>query len=638
MALHREKEDALLAWINSFRLAEPVDRICLLQDGILFVKLIHKLKKQDNEGQCPLDQPIQERFEFVSDFIQKYCRYKADRGVIVSWDNILNGKNLEVELSKVVMFLTYHGIMNDLLGIDKLDYKTELQMTAILRFVLENEDTLYLSENLEKFLKKPFTLSSPSMPGISSVSDEESPIFNWRRTPQVQFLELTTVASSSAGSPIQDVLNTPQFQLRRVHKQLAQERDMRDELERELANSSQIITERELQVSQLQQRLHRLMRDNAEQDQEPKELEELQNKNEGLLKRLHEVLKQYQDLKTNKGQMEKKIDQLAEENGNLSVQIRDVFARLSSAQTMVGNLSEEQEASQAEWESKKMFLEAELCRAVSEKECLSEQIQILQGKISILEDELKKARTQEQGEVLGPIMEWERLNHQVAELTSKLSQLQETIIQLEQEKGEIQTHHEAERKKFESETSHLQGLISELQHTLCDLRLGREGLEQTFREQQATMTAQIEALNVEITCLSEIIHQKEVAMSTLSQQMAEEQSQRGKLKEVMEKQEQINQETIQGLSQRVDHLGTALKSKEEEALSNADEWNRDRRESSRQHAMLQEESARATREKDTILFEYHHFRQEKDMEVLNLTQQVRHLEEQREVEVSFHPS
>lgn len=39
------------------------------------------------------------------------------------------------------------------------------------------------------------------------------------------------------------------------------------------------------------------------------------------------------------------------------------------------------------------------------QECLSEQVQILQGKISVLEDELMKAQSQERGEVLGPIME-----------------------------------------------------------------------------------------------------------------------------------------------------------------------------------------------------------------------------------------
>lgn len=44
---------------------------------------------------------------------------------------------------------------------------------------------------------------------------------------------------------------------------------------------------------------------------------------------------------------------------------------------------------------------------VAVQECLTEQIQILQGKISVLEDELDKLsqQHQEKGEVLGPIVE-----------------------------------------------------------------------------------------------------------------------------------------------------------------------------------------------------------------------------------------
>lgn len=38
--------------------------------------------------------------------------------------------------------------------------------------------------------------------------------------------------------------------------------------------------------------------------------------------RLHEALKQCQDLKTEKGQMDRKINQLSEENGDLSFKVR----------------------------------------------------------------------------------------------------------------------------------------------------------------------------------------------------------------------------------------------------------------------------------------------------------------------------
>ena len=217
--------------------------------------------------------------------------------------------------------------------------------------------------------------------------------------------------------------------------------------------------------------------------------------------------------------------------------------------------------------------------------------------------------------------QWERLNDEISELTCKLSQLQETIIQLEKEKGEMQTKHEMEKSKFESETSHLQGLISELHQTLSVLRGEREALEQTSREQQAIMTAEISAMNVEITCLSEMIHHKELAATALGQQVAEEQKQRGILKEKMEKQDQMNEVTIQALSQQVGHLETTLKSKEEEG--------------SRLQAVLQEKSESAIQERDTILVEYHQFRQEKEEQVVNLNEQARQLEEQREVQLSI---
>ena len=45
-----------------------------------------------------------------------------------------------------------------------------------------------------------------------------------------------------------------------------------------------------------------------------------------LMVRLHEALKQCQDLKTEKGQMDRKINQLSEENGDLSFKVRGAEA------------------------------------------------------------------------------------------------------------------------------------------------------------------------------------------------------------------------------------------------------------------------------------------------------------------------
>ncbi|XP_072557412.1 nuclear mitotic apparatus protein 1 isoform X2 [Paramormyrops kingsleyae] len=636
MALHRKKEEALLNWINSLHLDSPIDHIFLLQDGVILVKLIHKLKKQEIGVDAVLELPLQGRLDFISAFLQKDCRYKADRGTIVSWDNIVLGKNLDVELSKVVVLLLYHSLMNGLLGLDRLGYDIELELADVLRFVLNNEDSLYLSDNLEKILKKQsiFDFSSASS---SSFSDEESPVFSRRRRPEVQFLELKTVASSSVGSPIQDVLNTPQFRLRKLQKQLVQEREMRDELERELASRSQVITEREMQVSQLQHRVQRMMRDSEEQEQQPKEIEQLQRKNEGLLTRLHDVLKQCQELKTNKTQMERKIDDLTEENGILSVQMREIFSRLSSAEAAVQKLSAEQESSQVEWESKRGLLESELGQALSQKEYLNEQIQILQGKISILEDELSKAKAETLGggEVMGPIMEWERLNQEIADLNHKLSQLQEIIIQLQKEKKEIEMMYEVEKTKFEAEKARLEELVSELNKMLTVQRGEREALEQALREQRVSLEAQIEALTADIASLTEAVQQRELAVTNFSQKVDVERKRVEKLTEEMEKQERFAQKTIQELHERVDHLGSVLNSKEEEARSNAEEWARERHEISRQQEVLMEARETISRERDAIATEYQHFQQEKEEVACKLNQQIVLLEEQQSVERSL---
>lgn len=74
----------------------------------------------------------------------------------------------------------------------------------------------------------------------------------------------------------------------------------------------------------MQQRIDHLALLNEKQaasSQEPSELEELRGKNESLTVRLHETLKQCQNLKTEKSQMDRKISQLSEENGDLSFKV-----------------------------------------------------------------------------------------------------------------------------------------------------------------------------------------------------------------------------------------------------------------------------------------------------------------------------
>ncbi len=58
-----------------------------------------------------------------------------------------------------------------------------------------------------------------------------------------KFLKNTLIFLISR-SPVQDVMSTPHFQLKRLRKELAHEGDVRDELEKELANQISIISEK----------------------------------------------------------------------------------------------------------------------------------------------------------------------------------------------------------------------------------------------------------------------------------------------------------------------------------------------------------------------------------------------------------
>ncbi|XP_070982841.1 nuclear mitotic apparatus protein 1-like [Oncorhynchus clarkii lewisi] len=125
MVLHLDKEHALLEWVNHLNVDVPVRRINDLQDGVLLLKLVYKLRKEE-PGKSYLDQPVQERLKVVSDFLQGDCRCSTERGALISWDNICNGLNLEVELSKVLVLLYYHSVINNHVDLNQLEYKFEV--------------------------------------------------------------------------------------------------------------------------------------------------------------------------------------------------------------------------------------------------------------------------------------------------------------------------------------------------------------------------------------------------------------------------------------------------------------------------------------------------------------------------------
>ncbi|NXL68746.1 NUMA1 protein, partial [Chordeiles acutipennis] len=254
MPLHSARAAALLAWVNGTRVcSDPLDDLSQLQDCHVFIRIINKLHRSE-EGESVLEQPLPERISFIRGFLQKHCKHKSAAESLVSAQRLLEGE--ELALAKVAVLLLYHTSMSCRSPGDwnEFDYKTQVELASILKFVLDNEESL--NENLEMFLQRKAPLSSSSTSGSSS--EEHSPLLSLPHKREVRFLELQKIASSSSSSssstnnvlpgppssPMGDVMQTPQFQLRRLKKQLALERENRDELELELAEHRKLITEK----------------------------------------------------------------------------------------------------------------------------------------------------------------------------------------------------------------------------------------------------------------------------------------------------------------------------------------------------------------------------------------------------------
>ncbi|NWI68276.1 NUMA1 protein, partial [Todus mexicanus] len=293
MPLHSARAAALLAWVNSTKVCtDPLDDLSQLQDCSVFLRIINKIHRSE-EGESMLEQPLPERISFICGFLQKHCKHKSAAENLVSAQNLQEGE--ELALAKVAVLLLYHTSMSCKSPGDwnEFDYKTQVELASILKFVLDNEESL--NENLEMFLQRKGehqALALCASSSSSSSSEEHSPLLSLPHRREVRFLELQKIASSSGAnsmlpgspsSPMGDVMQTPQFQLRRLKKQLAVERENREELEVELAESCKLITEKEAQITMMQQRIDRLALLNEKQaaDQpEPKEMEDLREKNE----------------------------------------------------------------------------------------------------------------------------------------------------------------------------------------------------------------------------------------------------------------------------------------------------------------------------------------------------------------------
>uniref|UniRef100_A0A9J7XKR9 Nuclear mitotic apparatus protein 1 n=1 Tax=Cyprinus carpio carpio TaxID=630221 RepID=A0A9J7XKR9_CYPCA len=507
MKFNMKKAGPLLAWMNTVFPEKHVWEFVPMRDGILLLKICFRLRGTENTADFKT-LSLYEKVEIIFSVLHDDF-HLTERQSSLILQKISGGIDLELQLAKVALLLCYCAFKKGILL--PMDTNVESEVTSMFGFVKDDADGLSLEEGLDQFLAQDSFMnvvnSSSGSSGSSLLyTDDESPIVGrFQRPPRVQFQELCTVASSSDGSPMQDVMSTPHFQLKRLRKELAHEGDVRDELEKELADQISIISEKEGVISQLQHRVERMLREQGELEKDHKDaLLELQEKNESLLHRVHEVLKQCQDLKTDNSQKERKIDELTEENGALTAQVRNVLAQLARAEEEVAKLTLAHESAQTEWKSRKEFLEKELNEAVTHKESLSEQVQILQGKISVLEDELQRAQSQEKGEVLGPIMEWEKLKQELADLTLKLAQLQDTISCLEKEKAEVEALLAEERGSFEKETKRLQMVVFDLEQSINSIRLERETLQEALRTQKEMLTIQISALESDVSRLQQV--------------------------------------------------------------------------------------------------------------------------------------
>lgn len=627
MTLHATRAATLLAWVNSLHVADPIETVLQLQDCSIFIKIINTIHNTE-EGQQILQQPVPERLDFVCSFLQKNWKHPLSTQCLVSVQKVMEGS--EMELAKMVMLFLYHSTMSSRNPRDweQFEYRIQAELAVILKFMLDHEDSLNLTEDLENFLEKvPYTYSS-------TVSEELSPPSHQAKR-KIRFLEIQRIASSSSennflagspSSPMGDILQTPQFQIRRLKKQLADERNNRDELELELSESLKLLTEKDAQIAMMQQRIDHLALLNEKQaasSQESGEVEELRGKNESLTVRLHETLKRCQNLKTEKNQMDRKISQLSEENGDLSFKVREFSSHLQQLQGAFNDLIEEHNKASQEWAEKQAHLEKELNTALQDKKCLEEKNEILQGKLSQLEEratQLLESPAKEKGEVLGDALQLETLKQEAAKLAADNTQLQARVETLVSERGQQEAQQLAERGHFEEEKQQLATLIADLQSSISNLTQAKEELEQASQVQGAQLTAQVASLTALNTTLQQ---QKDQELASLKEQAKKEQAQ---MVQTLQEQEQA----AQGLRQQVEQLSSSLKLKEQQLEEAAKEQEAARQDLTQQLATAAEAQEASLRERDTARQQLETLEREKAAKLESLQQQLQAANEARD--------
>ncbi|AWO99137.1 putative nuclear mitotic apparatus protein 1 [Scophthalmus maximus] len=568
---------ALLSWVNSIKLSDRDIAVDDLQDGIVFLKVIHVLKKQPNP--C-FSQSIEERFNVIANFVDGDCRFNAAKGTSLHWDNIIDGVNLTAEVAKVLLLLLYYDMMNDRCTLNMLECDVEREIANLTgSFVMESEGCVYLSQRLDAYLSKRHlpvsreifersaTTSSSNVSTISSLSDDESPVFH--RTQKITFVDMQTVASSSVSmSPLQDIMNTPKFQMRKMQRQMVKERDYRDGLERELSSKLALIAQKESHINQLQYRLDKLKEEQGDQEQVSREeMIDLETKNDTLQMRLNEMLKQNKDLKSTSSLTERKVDDLTEENGVLSSRMRAVCSQLAIFEAEVGRLTETQASAQQEWQSTTSHLQTELNQATAQKELLTEQIQILHGKISCLEDEIRKITEEEVGENMGPVMEREMVE---TEITGLKNELESTFCTLKKAEVEIQTK-TRQLAEYQQEITQQKELLKQQQSQTEEMIQAKDeildNLQKEITEQRAVLQREIQDLELQ---LEQVEQQKTEQATRLQQHIAQFEQEIKKLKEIKKEKEDVlhqTEERVKDLETKLSAASALLANKDQQITS-----------------------------------------------------------------------
>ncbi|TWW77438.1 Nuclear mitotic apparatus protein 1 [Takifugu flavidus] len=345
------------------------------------------------------------------------------------------------------------------------------------------------------------------------------------------------------------------MEVRKLQRQMMNERDYRDGLERELSSKLSVIAQKETHINQLQHCLDKLKKEQINGEQAIREqITDLENKNKVLQMRLHEILKENKEAKSTSSLLEHKMDELTEENSILSSQVRTVRLQLAIFEAEVRSLTGNQASAEKEWKDKTSRLECNLNQVTTQKELLAEEIEILQGKISSLEDELNSISKEEVGENMGPIMEQEidSLNKQMQTIGNSLDLTQKEF----QTKGDAMA--KQERDRFYQ----------------------KELLQQQL---MAAEESQLSALNI-------VMKEKDGNIKALKEELAAQAHVVHVLKEEHSKHIQILQQKIQQINEQVETASQKLVAKEQELLQM-------KRDSAQQLGILQQQLTSAKAEK-----------------------------------------